>query len=432
MASRNEELTRLNNDLKNLHLSINTGIVLVGSDLTIRSFTPLAEKMFNLAADDVGRPLGRIRSNLNCPDLDQLLREVIDNLRPLEREVQDKEGHWFSLRIRPYLTVDNKVDGAVLVLVDIDALKRSEQAIAATRDYAESILRSVRYPLVVLAADMRIHTANAAFYETFKLRASETEGRSFYELSKGQWNIPELRELLENILPKNNLFNDFEVSLDFEHIGRRTMLLNARSLRISEEDLPKRILLAIDDITESKQLDAVRRSESRYRRLFEAAKDGILIVDSGTQKITDANPVMCELLATTREELLDRELREIGLFPDKTRLERALEELHEKGVFRSDKLQIQTQTGELRHLELVSNLYVEKDSTVLQFNVRDITDRVENAQQLAAARDAAEEANRAKDKFLAALSHELRTPLTPVLMVSSAMERSGNLPSGLQ
>jgi signal transduction histidine kinase/CheY-like chemotaxis protein len=138
------------------------------------------------------------------------------------------------------------------------------------------------------------------------------------------------------------------------------------------------------------------------------------------------------LLATTREQLLDRELRGIGLFPDKTRLERALEELHEKGVFRSDELQIQTQTCELRHLELVSNLYVEKDSTILQFNVRDITDRVENAQQLATARDAAEEANRAKDKFLAALSHELRTPLTPVLMVSSAMERSGNLPSGLR
>ena len=273
--------------------------------------------------------------------------------------------------------------------------------------------------------------ANAAFYETFKLRANETEGRSFYELSNGQWNIPGLRELLGNILPKNNLFNDFEVSLDFEHIGRRTLLLNARSLRISEEDLPNRILLAIDDITESKQLDDVRRSESRYRRLFEAAKDGILIVDSSTQKITDVNPVMCELLATTREELLDRELRGIGLFPDKTGLERALEELHEKGVFRSDKLQIQTQTGELRHLELVSNLYIEKDSTVLQFNVRDITERVENAQQLAAARDDAEEANRAKDKFLAALSHELRTPLTPVLMVSSAMERSGSLPSGL-
>ena len=148
--------------------------------------------------------------------------------------------------------MENRVDGAVLMLVDIDALKRSEQAIAATRDYAEGILRSIRYPLAILTADMRIHTANAAFYATFKLRPNETEGRSFYELSDGQWNIPQLRELLDGILPRNDFFNDFEITRDFEGIGRRTMLLNGRSLRIGEAGAPERILLAIDDITESK------------------------------------------------------------------------------------------------------------------------------------------------------------------------------------
>ena len=178
MASRSEELTRLNNDLKNLQLSINTGIVLVGRDLAIRSFTPPAAKIFNLIGADVGRPLSGIR-NLDYPGLEQLLTEVIDSVSLREREVQDKEGRWFSLRIRPYITVDNRVDGAVLMLVDIDALKRNEQAIAATRDYAEGILRSIHCPLVVLTADMRIQTANAAFYGTFKLRPNETEGCSF-------------------------------------------------------------------------------------------------------------------------------------------------------------------------------------------------------------------------------------------------------------
>ena len=107
-------------------------------------------------------------------------------------------------------------------------------------------------------------------------------------------------------------------------------------------------------------------------------------------------------------------------------------QLNEKGVFRCDDVQISIKTGELRHLELISNLYVEEKSKVLQFNIRDITDRVENARQLASARDAAESANRAKDKFLAALSHELRTPLTPVLIVASTMERSPKLPSELR
>ncbi len=432
LASRNQELVYLNNDLKNLQLSINTGIVLMGRDLTIRSFTPPAGKILNLIGADVGRPFGRIRGNLEIPELEQLVGEAIDTASLREREAQDKNGRWFSLRIRPYLTMDNRVDGAVLMLVDIDALKRSEQAIAATRDYAEGILRSIRYPLVVLTADMRIDTANAAFYATFKLRPTEIEGRSFYEVCDGQWNIPRLRELLDGILPRNDFFNDFEITQEFAGIGRRTMLLNGRILRFGETGAPERILLAIDDITESKQLDSVRRSESRYRRLFEAAKDGILIVDSQTRTITDANPVMCELLELTREEMIGRELHTIGLFPNKATTGKVMDEVSEKGSFRSNELQFRTKTGESRYLELVSNFYAEADSTVFQFNVRDITDRVENARQLASARDAAEEANRAKDKFLAALSHELRTPLTPILIVSSTMERSPKLASELR
>jgi two-component system, chemotaxis family, CheB/CheR fusion protein len=131
------------------------------------------------------------------------------------------------------------------VLVGIDILKRSEQAIAANRDYAEGILSSTRYPLVVLNSDMTIHTANAAFYRSLKLRPTETEGRSFYELSNGEWDFPELRELLENVLPKNNVFNDFEITRDFGGGGRRTMLLNARVLRTAEAGAPERILLAL-------------------------------------------------------------------------------------------------------------------------------------------------------------------------------------------
>ena len=140
---------------------------------------------------------------------------------------------------------------------------------------------------------------------------------------------------------------------------------------------------------------------------------------------------MCELLELTREEMIGRELHTIGLFPNKATTGKVMEEVSEKGSFRSNELQFRTKTGESRYLELVSNFYAEADSTVFQFNVRDITDRVENARQLASARDAAEEVL-AKHKFLAALSHELRTPLTPILIVSSTMERSPKLASELR
>src|SRR5207244_10625390 len=128
-------------------------------------------------------------------------------------------------------------------LSDIDTLKRSEQEITVARDYAEAVLRTTRYPLVVLTAELRVHAANAAFYQTFKVPPGETNGRLIYEVGNGQWNIPKLRELLEDILPRNSFFDDFEVTHDFERIGRRTMLLNARRLNTDEAAAPQRILL---------------------------------------------------------------------------------------------------------------------------------------------------------------------------------------------
>src|SRR5208337_63544 len=145
-----------------------TAILLLGRDLTIRSFTPLAEKFFNLRADDVGRPLSHLRHNLNVTNLESMLKETIDTLNEQQCVTQDERGLWYSVRARPYRTLDNKIDGVLLLLVDIDALKRGEQKLKIARDYAEAILRTSRGPLLVLRADLRVDTANDAFYKAFK------------------------------------------------------------------------------------------------------------------------------------------------------------------------------------------------------------------------------------------------------------------------
>jgi two-component system CheB/CheR fusion protein len=137
MSHRNTELTRLNNDLGNLQASAKVAMVLLGRDLSIRRFSPQAEKQFALVASHVGRPIGHVRHHLVAGpdaggaaiDLEALSAETIAGVREQEFEVKDQAGHWHSLRVRPYMTTDNKVDGAVMVLVDIDMLKRSEQAI---------------------------------------------------------------------------------------------------------------------------------------------------------------------------------------------------------------------------------------------------------------------------------------------------------------
>ena len=111
-----------------------------------------------------------------------------------------------------------------------DAGPKAESPAGEARLLAEAIVETVRHPLVVLDADLRVQSANAAFYQTFRVSAGETVNRLLFQLGNGQLNIPRLRELLENILPRSSSFNDFEVEHDFDRLGRRTMLLNARRL----------------------------------------------------------------------------------------------------------------------------------------------------------------------------------------------------------
>ncbi|MBX9256886.1 PAS domain-containing protein [Desmonostoc muscorum CCALA 125] len=256
LQRRNIESTQVSNDLLNLLSSINIPILMLGGDLQIRRFTPTAQVMFNLIPADVGRPFSDINHNLNVPDLHEQILEVINSLNLKTEEVQDQNGHWYDLRIRPYRTIDNKIDGAVLVLVDINNLKRSAVEIQASRDYAEAIVQTVRESLVVINTDLRVVTANLSFYEIFQVLPTETEQRLIFEIGNGQWNIPQLRSLLEEILTNNTQIQDFEVEYNFEQIGHKIMRLNARKMpQIDDTEL---ILLAIEDITQIKEWETER------------------------------------------------------------------------------------------------------------------------------------------------------------------------------
>jgi two-component system, chemotaxis family, CheB/CheR fusion protein len=277
LNNRNTELGRLNSDLANLLGSVQIPILMLDSQFRIRRFTPAAEKLLNLIQTDVGRPIGDLKLNLDFHGLESLIAEAVDTVSVKEVEARDGDGRWYSLRVRPYKTLDNKIDGAVVALVDIDALKQTEREIREKRDYAEAILRTARAPLIVLSADLRVDTANDEFYKTFSVSPDVTEGRLIYDLGNRQWDIPGLRQLLEEIIPRNSVFNDYEVTHEFQTIGKRTMLLNARRLD-NPEGGPERILLGIDDVTERMEAraamlaaEALRESEERFRTLADNA-----------------------------------------------------------------------------------------------------------------------------------------------------------------
>lgn len=282
LYSRNVELHQVNNDLTNLLASINIPILMLTNDLRIRRFTPMAQRLFNFIPTDAGRPLSDIRANLNIPDLETLILEVLDTLSVREREVQTEGGHWYNLRIRPYRTLENKIDGVVLVLLDIDAIKRSVATLEVARNYAEAIVETVQVPLIVLESDLRVNKANRSFYESFQVSPTETT-QSLFELG----NIPELRSLLSDVFANNTPMQNFEVEHHFERTGQRILLLNVG--KITQEG-SVRILLAIEDITE--------------RRRFEAERSQLLSQEqSARQQAEIANKAKDEFLSNLSHEL---------------------------------------------------------------------------------------------------------------------------------
>lgn len=136
--------------------------------------------------------------------------------------------------------------------------------------YAQSIIDTIREPLIVLDQDLRVISASRCFYQTFNLNKAQTEGAYFFELNNGQWNIPTLRDLLTRILPHQNVMDGFEVSHDFHSIGNKTMLLNARRL-IRQSGQKELILLAMEDITDRKRAEDILKDESRRKNEFLAS-----------------------------------------------------------------------------------------------------------------------------------------------------------------
>ena len=247
LKTSNVQLNHVNRDLGNLLESISIPLVMVGRDLRIRRYTRAMEPMLNLIASDVGRSITDLQPQMELPDLRRLLLDAMEGGDRKPRDVRDAHGRWYSLRILPSVGADGKIDGAVLMAIDIDAARRG-------LDFAEAIVETVREPLVILSQNLQIMKANRAFYETFRAVREETEGRLIYDLGNGQWNIPKLRELLENILPAHSTFRNFEVTHEFEHVGRKVMLLNASEI-FNPNAQARTILLAVEDVTERKQAE---------------------------------------------------------------------------------------------------------------------------------------------------------------------------------
>ena len=245
LQAKIEQLTGMQNDMKNLLDSTNIGTIFLDQQMLIRRFTREAARVYRLVASDLGRPLADIKSD---PGVDELLgaaRAVLDSLVPFEREIRVGDIAYLA-RIQPYRTLDNVIQGVVLTFTDISKLVAAEVAERNARQLAESIIATVREPLVIMDGNLRVISASRSFYRQFQVGQKDVVGRPLHELGNGQWNIPALRELLESILPRDESFDDFVVEHDFPAIGHRKLVLNARRVVGKNGEAPL-ILLAMED-----------------------------------------------------------------------------------------------------------------------------------------------------------------------------------------
>jgi two-component system, chemotaxis family, CheB/CheR fusion protein len=270
LQSYNEELHTVNNQLQhkireleditddqtNLLAGTETATLFLDDDYQIKWFSPASKDLLDLVPSDIGRPLRSFAPRFADPNLLRDAETVLKQLTRIESEVRSEEGKWYLRRLFPYRTKDNRIAGIVLTLTDITDRKQAADAVNEERLYAQAIVETIRQPLLMLDADLRVRSANRAFYALFQVEQEVTENKMVYELGNGQWDIPPLRTLLEEVLAKNKEVEDFLVDHLSEALGRRTMLLNAR--RLSRDGRRDLILLAIEDITVRSQTEAHR------------------------------------------------------------------------------------------------------------------------------------------------------------------------------
>ncbi len=293
-----EELGQLSSDLQNLFAATDIATIFLDRELRILRFTPKTADLFNVRANDRGRPLSDFTHRLGYEDLTSDAAQVLERLVPIEREVHDKAGRWYLMRVLPYRDTKDRIGGVVVTFVEITARRRAEDALRREKDYSEHIIQTLPDPLLVLGSDLRVRIANAAFYDHFKVGPAETEGRRIYDLGNGQWNIPALRELLERVLPENEVFVGYKVSYELERLGRRVMLVNGR--RVESMQL---ILVGLIDVTDLYETErALRSSEDRLHRMINVEGVGVLNFDmNGT--LVDANDTFLAMSGYSREEV---------------------------------------------------------------------------------------------------------------------------------
>ena len=404
-------------------------LLMLDTTLRVRSANRAFYQTFRVSAEETEDRLIYELGNgqWDIPALRTLLEDVI----PTSSVFNDFElEHTFPLIGRRVMLLNGRrlragshTELLVLAMEDVTERRRSEAELKAIEAYSHDIVDTVREPLLILDATLRVQSGNRAFYQTFQVSAAETENRLIYELGNGQWDIPDLRTLLEDIVPKSSVFNDFELEHDFPAIGRRVMLLNARRLQAGQHG--ELLVLAMEDVTERRRAEAeVKAIETYAQDIVDTVRKPLLILDPDL-RVRSSNRAFYETFEVSAAETENHLIYELGNgqwdIPD---LRTLLEDIVPKSsVFNDFELEHDFPAIGRRVMLLnARRLQAGHHGELLVLAMEDVTERRRAEEEAAKARDAAETANQTKSLFLATMSHELRTPLNAILGYSEMLQ----------
>ena len=271
---RNDELIALGDDLGNLVTALDIPILMLSRDLRLRRVTPAATTLLGLGPKDIGHRLADLDHAFHASDVVRQIEGAIATRTVVDREIEKRDGRFYNLRVRPFVTKDGVIDGAVVILIDIDDLKRATVLVEQARDFADAIVDAARSSLLILDSKLRIERANQSFYETFRVKPEDTLGRHICDIGSGQWNVPELRKQLEAALTETTSFDGVVVAAVFPTIGPKTMILNGRRLRQVHPGDDK-ILLAVEDLNAARTGEDARAAmlaEARWNAELHAGR----------------------------------------------------------------------------------------------------------------------------------------------------------------
>jgi two-component system CheB/CheR fusion protein len=301
LQHRNAELSVLTHDLSNLMVSVDIPVLVLDADLRVRRFTPVAGTLLNLIPGDIGRPFSNIASSLDVSDWNDLFSDVTSQGRFVEREVTDRNGHRYSLRVRPYKTNDNRIEGVLVMLLDTDLIYRARDEAG---EYARALVETIHEALVVVDAGFRVMTVNQSFCDMFRISSRDVDRQSFFGSGAGQCSVPQLQDMLQDVLSKGAQIRDFEIDREFPGIGGRRLVINARQIAKTQT-----ILIVIEDATARKQAqEELEKSEFTIRSLLDSSNQSVVAVNTDEQ-IVLVNSFTEKMFGYSREELLGQPLR---------------------------------------------------------------------------------------------------------------------------